>query len=178
VNRLKRILIGFLLAILFTSGCSVKFKNPTNKNRDYPDFVLGNFRYVSSDTTGKREWELRAQETKMYNTKNDVYLYNLAMTFYNADNSVKSFLSANSGYVDKITMNIFAEGKVKIYSQNQAILETEKIHWNNDKKLFFTDPGILVTFIKGNSIQKGYNMMGDEGLQEVRIENINANVKK
>jgi LPS export ABC transporter protein LptC len=106
---MKRMLLFMGFVLIFT-GCTIEFKTGTDKNKDFPDFVLGDFKYISADESGKREWELRAREAKMYNTKNEVYLYNMAVTFFNESNYVKSFVSANSGYVDKISMNIFAQG--------------------------------------------------------------------
>lgn len=165
-------------AVLLLCSCGIEFKTAANKNRDYPDFILGDFKYISADTAGNKEWELRAREAKMYNTKNQVYLYNLAITFFNESNMVKSFVSANSGYVDKQTMNIFAEGKVKILSENQAILEANRVNWDNNKKLFYSEPEELVTLKRGNTVIRGYKMIADSGLKEVTIERVKANIKK
>jgi LPS export ABC transporter protein LptC len=166
------------MCLLVLASCSIKFKTATTNSRDYPDFVLGDFKYISADAYGDREWELRASEAKMYNASNNAYLNNIAMTFYNSDGSIKSFLSANSGYVDKTSMNVYAEGNVKILSENETTLETEKVYWDNTKRSFYSEPNSLVTVKRGNSILRGYKMTSDEALKEVVIENVQANVKK
>lgn len=166
------------MVLVLVASCGVEFKTAANKNRDFPDFILGDFKYISADAAGRKEWELRAREAKMYNTKNQVYLYNLAVTFFNESNMIKSFVSANSGYVDKVTMHIFAEGKVKILSENQAILEANRVNWDNDKKIFYSDPEELVTLKRGNTVIVGYKMIADSGLKEVTIERMKANIKK
>jgi LPS export ABC transporter protein LptC len=169
------LLLGFILIL---SGCTIEFKTGGDKNKDFPDFILGDFKYISADNSGKREWELRAREAKMYNVKNEVYLYNLAVTFFNESNYVKSFVSANSGYVDKVSMNIFCQGKVKILSENQATLEADQVYWDNKKKLFYSEPDELVTLRRGNTVMAGYKMVADAGLKEVTIEKVKANIKK
>lgn len=175
---MTRIIVALTAIVILLSSCGIEFKTAANKKRDFPDFILGDFKYISADTAGNKEWELRAREAKMYNTKNQVYLYNLAVTFFNESNMVKSFVSANSGYVDKQSMNIFAEGKVKILSDNQAVLEANRVYWDNNKKLFYSEPDELVTLKRGNTVIRGYKMIADSGLKEVTIERVKANIKK
>jgi LPS export ABC transporter protein LptC len=174
---MKRLFL-FLGFIIIVSGCTIEFKTGAEKTQDFPDFILGDFKYISADNSGKREWELRAREAKMYNVKNEVYLYNMAITFFNESNYVKSFVSANSGYVDKLTMSIFCQGKVKILSENQATLEADKVYWDNKKKLFYSQPEELVVLKRGNTVIAGYKMVADAGLKEVTIEKVRANIKK
>ncbi len=175
-----KLVLKLSLAILLLPmvSCGINFKTQTTGSRDYPDFILGDFKYISADLTGLREWELRAREAKMYNAKNEVYLYNLAITFYNESNRVKSFVSANHGYVDKVSMDIYAEGKVKILSDNQAVLEANRVNWDNTKKVFFSAPDELVTLRRGNTVVLGYKMVADSGLKEVRLEQVQADIKK
>ena len=168
--------IYIILCLFLIQGCSINFKTNTNIIKDLPDLTLGDFKYVCADKAGIREWELRASEAKIYNSKNQVYLYNLVMTFYNESNIIKSFLSANSGFVNKDNMNLFAEGKVKILSENQAILEANKVNWDNTKKQFYSEPSEFVTLKKGNTIISGYNMVADSDLKEVTIERGKANI--
>jgi LPS export ABC transporter protein LptC len=168
----------FIILMFPFLSCTVFFKNPENKNKDFPDLVLGDFKYESADDAGVKEWELRASEAKIYDQKKEIYLYNMAMTFFNADGSMKSFLAANGGYVDQEKLNIYAEGKVKILSDNQSTLEANKVYWNNDKKLFYTDPEELVTLKRGNSVVRGYNLQADSGLKQVTLYNGKGNIKK
>ncbi len=168
----------YLFLIFSLCSCAVIFKNPTNKNTEFPDLVLGDFKYESANLSGTKEWELRASEAKMYNPKNEIFLYNLAMTFFNPDGTVKSFLAANGGYVNKITTDVYAEGKVKILSDNQSTLEANKVYWDNKKKIFYTDPDDLVTLTRGNSVIRGYNLLADAGLKQVTLEKGKGKVSK
>ena len=171
-------IIFLLVLLIFSSACSIKFKANTAKNREFPDIILGDFKYTSSDQNGKREWELRASEAKMFNARNQVFLYNMGMTFFNPDNSVKSYLSANSGFINKDSMDVYAEGKVRIYSENQALLEANKVYWDNQKKLFYSEPQELVSLRRGNSVVTGYKMVADAELKEVSLEHSIGSGKK
>ena len=114
----------------------------------------------------------------MYNTKDEVFLFNLTMTFFNEYNQIKSFLSANSGYINKKTMNVFAEGKVKILGENESIMEANKVYWNNDKKLFYSEPEELVTIKRGNTVITGYKMVADKELKDVKLETVAGTIIK
>lgn len=167
-----------LMFCIVLSSCGVSFKSATSKSRDFPDQVLGDFKYIAADVSGRKEWELRASEAKMFNTKSEIYLYNMAMTFFNYDGTVKSFLSANNGYINTENMNVYSEGKVKIFSENRSILEANKVNWDNSKKLFFSVPEEMVILKRENSVVRGYNMIADTELKEVTLDNTKGNIRK
>lgn len=170
------LLLLIILVFNLFSSCTLKFRSWKGKLRDYPDLVLSDFRYISADNAGRREFEIKASDALMYNSKDEVYLYNLTMTFFNENNSIKSFLSANSGYINKKTMNVFAEGKVQILSDNETTLMANKVFWENDRKQFYSEPTEKVTIKKGNSIITGYKMVADEGLKEISLESFGAGI--
>jgi LPS export ABC transporter protein LptC len=171
-------LLTLALAIMFlATACGIKFKNGTSRSREFADFILGDFKYISANNSGQREFEIKASEALMYNTRNEVFLYNMAMSFYNSKNQLKSFVSANSGYINKMTMNVFAEGKVKILGENHAVLEANKVYWDNTRKLFYTDPEELVTIRHGNTVITGYKLLADNTLREVKLETVSGDIR-
>lgn len=164
--------------ILIISGCGIRFKDTSHRRNEVADVVLSDFQYTSADSRGRREWVLKASEAKMFNQKNEIKLYNMAMTFYGAGNQIQSFLSANYGFVNKQTLQVYAEGNVKILSEQQAVLTAEKVFWDNDKKLFYTEEEELVTIQRGGTLIRGYNMKADSALKEVTIERVVADIDK
>ncbi|MGA2141697.1 MAG: LPS export ABC transporter periplasmic protein LptC, partial [Brevinematales bacterium] len=96
----------------------------------------------------------------------------------NPDGTTKSFLSANGGYMNKLTSDIYAEGKVKILSDNQSTLEANKVYWDNKKKIFYSNPDELVVLRRGNSVIRGYNLLADAGLKQVTLDNSKGKVSK
>lgn len=175
-EKILRKILYFLLLIIFS--CGVNFKSGSLRTRDYPDQVLSDFKYISSDKRGIKEWELFANVAKSYNNKNEILLENFSIKFYHPDGNIKSFLSANKGFINISTMNVFAEGNVKIYSENKALLEANKIYWDNQKKRFFSEPNQIVTLWRNNSYVKGYNLNADTELKEVTLDNVRSEVKE
>ncbi len=170
---MKKILF-FTIFILVS--CGVNFKSGSLKIKDFPDQVLSDFKYISTDRKGTKEWELFANLAKSYNEKNEILLENFSIKFYHPNGIVKSFLSANKGFINTHTMNVYAEGNVKIYAENKALLETTKIYWDNEKKIFYSEPGQIVTLWRNNSYVKGYNLKADTELKEVTLDNVSSEV--
>ncbi len=166
----------FMVSLL--TGCGIKFKDTSHKRNELADAILSDFQYTSANIKGQREWTIKASEAKMFNDKNEIKLYNMAMTFFGADNQASSFLSANFGFVNKLSLQVYAEGNVKILSQQQAILTANKVYWDNDKKIFYTEENELVTIQRGNTIIHGYNMKTDSELKQVTIERVVADIEK
>jgi LPS export ABC transporter protein LptC len=175
MNYVRSFLV--LLAIIFVASCDIDFQGKQER-KELPDVIMGDFQYISSDSAGKREWELKASEAKMYHAQNRIHLHNLTMTFFNERNQAESFLSANLGFVNQATLNVYAEGNVKILSDNKAVLEANKVHWNNKKQLFYSEKDELVKVTRGNTIIYGYNMEADAQLQEVTLMQVTADVEE
>ncbi|MGC8764853.1 MAG: LPS export ABC transporter periplasmic protein LptC [Brevinematia bacterium] len=172
---MKRLFLIFFLLLL---SCGVSFKSASLNDRDLPDQVLSEFKYISSDLKGRKEWELLASMAKSYNQKNEIILENLSIKFFHSDGKIKSFLSANKGYINIKTMDVYAEGNVKIYAENKAILEAGKVYWNNTQKKFYSESNQIVILYRGNSYVKGYNLIADTELKEVRMDNIYSEVQE
>ena len=172
---MKKFLIIFILVV---SGCGVSFKSGSLKDRGFPDQVLSEFKYISSDNSGNKEWELRASLAKSYNQKNEIILENLSITFFHSDGRIKSFLSANKGYINTQNMNVYAEGNVKIFSEGKALLETKKIYWDNNLKRFYSESNEIVILWRNNSYVKGYNLIADVELKEIRMDYIHSEVRE
>ncbi len=169
--------IGFFL--IFFVSCGLKEGQP-EKTLGLPNFLLSDFQYVSVNTSGEREWELRASEAAMYQNSDDVFIYNFTVAFYRRSNGMDvldSVLSANKGQVNKKTLLVIAEGRVKILA-SETSLETERIQWDNTKKLFFSEPGIPVVVHRRGVDLWGYNLVADASLKEIRMENIDAKIQQ
>jgi len=171
----KIIFIYILLILIFS--CEVKFKSNITKEIEHPDIVIGEFKYVSTDQYGRKEWIIKASEAKIYNNRNEVFLYNMTMTFFNESNQVKTFVSANGGYINRFTKDVFAEGKVKIVSESQSMLEANRIYWSNDIKKFYSHPNELVLLIRKNAKIYGYNLIADFELKEATLESTEGDIE-
>lgn len=170
-----RIIAGVAFAVVL-AGCNVKFYENVVNLDNIPDSIIGGFKYLSLNPQGRKEWELKASNAKMFTEKDEVYLFNMTMTMYNEENQIESFVSGDYGFVDKISQDVVIEGHVKILSDNEVMMECNKVYWKNDEKLFYSETNDLVTLTRGRTVVHGYNMTADTGLEEVILENTTANV--
>lgn len=172
-----RFWIGMYFFIV--ASCGLKEEQP-ERLLGMPSFLLSDFQYVSINTSGQKEWELRASEAVMYQNSDEVYIYNFTVGFYKLSNGMSvldSILSANKGEINKKTLRVVAEGKVKIVA-SETSLETERIQWDNMRKLFFSDPGIAVLVRRRGVDLRGYSLVADASLKEIRMENIDAKIQQ
>lgn len=173
----KRIFL-LVLSLIFLLGCSVRFKTASLKDKDFPDQILSDFKYISSGLSGVKEWELRASIAKSYNRQKEIILENISIKFFNPDGKLVSFLSANKGYINTETMNVYGEGNVKIFSEGKVLLETRKIYWNNTAKKFYSESNEVVYLWRNNSYVKGYNMVADIELKEVKMDYVESKIEE
>ncbi|MGL5253630.1 MAG: LPS export ABC transporter periplasmic protein LptC [Brevinema sp.] len=159
-----------LLLLVFTS-CNLKLGRNDRVRRNVPAITIQDFLYAFTETAGYREWELKASQAKIYEGSDDIELHNFTMTFFSASNSIRSVLIANKGFVNQTTRNLEALGEVHILSSNQSELITEKVFWNQETKLFYSETNKVVTFIRPAQKILGYNMVADSQLNEVTLEN-------
>jgi len=165
--------------VLLLFSCGMKNNQP-EKSLGLPSFLLADFQYVSINITGHKEWELRASEAAMYQNSDEVFIYNFTVAFYKNSNGMdvlESVLSANKGRVNKQSLLVIAEGGVKILA-SETSLETERIQWDNTKKLFFSQEGMPVIVHRKGVQLKGYNLVADASLKEIRMENIDAKIQR
>ena len=175
---MKKTTLLFLIFTFLLTSCGIHFKTGNRNRKNLPDAVLGDFQYTSASDSGYREWEIKAEQAKMFDKKHKIMLYNMTMSFFGPKNTVDSFLSADFGYVDQATLNVYAQGNVKILSEKQATMMTDKVYWDNKKKIFYSESNDLVTLIRGHTTLKGYDMTADSRLKQIQINRVVASVEK
>lgn len=166
-----------LLALLLCS-CNVQLIDETQEFDLVPDMVIGDFSYLSLNAEGHVEWELKAENAKMYTDDNSIYLFNMTMTVFDENNAAESFVSGNEGFLDKMNMDAVVEGDVEILSDNGVILESEKVYWDNEDELFYTVEGDLVTLTRGRTVINGYELVADAALEEVTFQDVIGKIQQ
>lgn len=166
---LNKILL--FLTLISISSCGVKLGRNDREKRNLPSVIMQDFVYAFTEDSGYREWEVKSAQAKIFEDNNIVYLYNLTMTFFSESNQIQSVLIANKGIVNQNSRNLQAEGEVYILSSNQSQLITEKVYWDQERKLFFSETNKLVTFIRPTQKILGYNMITDSELNNIELDN-------
>lgn len=162
--------LSYLFLLLFVS-CGIKLGRNDREKRILPSASMQDFLYVYTEKSGFREWEVKAAQATVYEDANKVYLYNLTMTFFSESNQIRSVLVANKGQVDQSAGNLIAEGEVQIFSSNRSQLLTEKLFWDQQRNIFYSETNKLVTYITPSYKIIGYDLVSDSQLENVEIDN-------
>lgn len=158
-------------------ACGIKLGRNDRERRNFPSASMRDFLYTYTAKTGFREWEVKAAQANIYEDNDDVYLYNLTMTFFSESNQIKSVLVANLGIVNQKVGSLMGKGEVHILSSNQSELLTEQVYWDQKREVFYSETNKLVTFLRPNQKIIGYNMVSDSLLEDVELDNSVGKIK-
>ncbi len=179
MKPLKPALTTLLIGVITTS-CTTELDlgNAKPYRGEVPDLVLGKFRYVcTDDETGRREWVLFAERAEIYNKKNQTKLESITLVFYDDYGNVKSWLSANLGFIDRNTLRVKAEGNVVAKTKTGTTIKTTRLFWDNNRKVLYNQ-GEPVEVERDNMIMKGKNLVADANLKEITLEEVESVIEK
>ncbi len=166
-----------LLCVILLASCDIKLGRNDRNKRNLPTTSMQDFLYTYTKTTGFREWEVKAAQALTYENNDVIYLYNLTMTLFSESNQIKTVLVANKGSVQQNIGNLMAEGEVRVFSSNHSELQTEKIYWDQQKELFYSETNKLVEYFREKNKVTGYNLISDSLLENVELDNSVGQIK-
>lgn len=161
----------YLSLLIFITSCGIKLGRNDREQRNLPAASMQDFLYTYTEKSGFREWEIKAAQANTYDKSDIVYLYNFTMTLFSESNQIKSVLVANKGSIQQNIGNLIADGEVRIFSANQSELQTEKVYWDQNKELFYSETNKLVTYTRGSHKITGYDMVSDSALENIELNN-------
>ena len=167
----------FLSLLLLITSCGIKLGRNDRTKRDLPAASMQDFLYTYTETSGFREWEIKAAQANTYEKSDIVYLYNFTMTLFSESNQIKSVLVANKGSIQQDIGNLIAEGEVRIFSANKSELQTEKVYWDQKRELFYSETNNLVTYTRDSHKITGYDMLSDSALENIELNNSVGQIK-
>ena len=168
---MKTIKFMYLSLLIFITSCGIKLGRNDREQRNLPAASMQDFLYTYTEKSGFREWEIKAAQANTYDKSDIVYLYNFTMTLFSESNQIKSVLVANKGSIQQNIGNLIADGEVRIFSANQSELQTEKVYWDQNKELFYSETNKLVTYTRGSHKISGYDMVSDSALENIELNN-------
>ncbi len=168
---MKTIKFMYLSLLIFITSCGIKLGRNDREQRNLPAASMQDFLYTYTEKSGFREWEIKAAQANTYDKSDIVYLYNFTMTLFSESNQIKSVLVANKGSIQQNIGNLIADGEVRIFSANQSELQTEKVYWDQNKELFYSETNKLVTYTRGSHKITGYDMVSDSALENIELNN-------
>jgi LPS export ABC transporter protein LptC len=161
-HSVRCVFAGIALTLIF--GCESNFKNiqKSNISEFFPssDADLVNLKYTDS---GRITAVLVS--AKMLDYASVAYPFTefpkgIDVTLYDK-NAKKTFVKSNFAVSYKKTSLIDLQGKVKIYTEDGQILETEQLYFDQKNQWFFTERRFKLTGPKGISNGQGIDFSKD-----------------
>jgi lipopolysaccharide export system protein LptC len=109
--------------------------------QDGADMSIGKINQTAT-RDGKREWRLEASSARYSQTKNEVILKDLSMTFFLDDDS-EVYLTAKKGILNTRTNDVEVTGDVVVKRENYELI-TEKLNYLHDKRIVFSKVPVLI----------------------------------
>ncbi len=106
-----------------------------------------------------------AGRMKQFNQTGEVYIGDsMRVDFYNQQGFHTSFLIADSGIINEKKQNLIAIGNVEFRSDSGYVMFTDKLFWQNDSNIVYTD-GDIELFSETDTLY------GTGFTSDVRLEN-------
>ena len=109
--------------------------------QDGADMSIGKI-HQTATRDGKREWSLEASSARYSQTKKEVILKDLSITFFLDDDS-EVYLTANRGILNTGTNDIEVTGDVVIIRENYE-LTTEKLNYEHALRIVFSEVPVII----------------------------------
>lgn len=117
---------------------------------------------------GSIVWILNAGRAVNYEEEGVIKVYDIVLEFYDADGTVSSVLTADSGAVFTTNKDMRAMGRVKVVTREDRALETDLLEWSNEKRLISTESEIRIT--TKESIITGVGFESDPELKRLKVK--------
>lgn len=159
-----------LVVVLTISGCAEKVRPSIaerNNTGPLPDAESWNCTITVSDS-GITSAVIRSDFLETHSNPTRTHLRgNVHAELFNREGSVTSVITSNEGIIHEDLNNLEAHGNVKVVSNDKTVLKTEKLYWDNQRKLIHTNAFVTITSPK-ERIQ-GHGMESDQYLRNYRI---------
>lgn len=138
------VLITVSLVIIVYVGFRRVSDTPTmilSTIKEGADMSIGKIHQIST-RDGKKEWSLEASSAHYMDSKHQLILEDISVTFFLEDNS-EVYLTANEGKLNTTSNNIDVSGNVVI-TKDKYVITTDKMKYRHQKRLIYSrDPVVI-----------------------------------
>jgi LPS export ABC transporter protein LptC len=92
------------------------------------------------------------------------------VTFFDEDEKVSATLKANYGVRYDLSKRMEAKYAVEVVNRNGEKLETEKLIWNENTKMIYTDAFVKIT--RGNEVIMGEGMTSNQDFTKYELKKV------
>ena len=164
---MRKVLLIFLI---LTFACSDDKIKPSIDNSDEYDEIPTQESWNSKilfTEDGNLKAVLYADHLTRFSEKEESYLDQVRIDFFDGDGLNTSKLTSKKGRVDDATKNMFAIDSVVAVSDSGVTLLTDELMWNNKTQKITTDK--FVTIISTDEKIQGYGFESDQSLSNYVI---------
>lgn len=171
IKSINIVFIIFSLTSFYLAGCSETKVNPevekTISSADMPSYESWNFDMRFYGSKGRLSAILYADHQRQYEEKNLTFLTKMKVDFYDSTQNISTWLTADSGKVDKNIGMTYAIGNVIAMNDSGTVLKTDQLAWRDRDQKIVTDKFVTVTS-KKEDIQ-GYGFESDQHIRNWTI---------
>jgi LPS export ABC transporter protein LptC len=169
LNNVLKYMIVLFAAMVLLAACGDNKPKPKlpvgDKIEDIPNYVMQGFKLRSTEKGGI-EWEMEAKGAQVFEIKNKAYAQEFKMRTFDKSGAI-SVLTGDRAVIDTNTNFLEATGNVRLKSDNGMLLITDKLFWDDVKKLAYSEAP--VTVIKGSTVLKGVGFESDMYMRNLKI---------
>lgn len=170
--------LSLIILFLALSGCEDKVKPSVIhivETENLPQQESWDSKIVVSDS-GRITAIIYAGYVQVYEFSQQIHLKKgVKVHFFNREGKQTSILTSNEGIVDETTNNLEAIKNVFVVSNDSSSMTTEKLMWDNSRKLIYTNE--YVSIVTPKEIIKGHGFESDENLKNYRIFRVTGKTK-
>jgi len=148
----KRVKLFLIAVVSITVSLVIIVYVGFRRISDTPTMILSNIRkgadmsigkiHQTSTRDGKKEWSLEASSADYMDSKHQLILKDLSVTFFLEDNS-EVYLTADKGKLDTQSNNIEVSGNVVI-TKDKYVITTDRMKYRHKKRLIYSrDPVVI-----------------------------------
>jgi LPS export ABC transporter protein LptC len=106
------------------------------------EMVTRDFRHVET-RMDRTVWILEAERAEIF--EESARLHGVKITWYGEDGTVPVLVTSREGRVNLRSRNASLTGKVRLERADGSVLETERLSWDDEKKLLRAPQEVLIT---------------------------------
>jgi LPS export ABC transporter protein LptC len=156
-----------ILCSLLLAGCTREENGTIPTRQPLPHEILEEVVLKEMDK-GSVVWILHAGKAANYEEEGVIKVYDVHLEFYDDEENVSSVLTADSGAVFSSNKSMRAMGTVKVVTQEDALLETDMLEWDNAERLIMTEATIRIT--TNETVITGAGLESDPELKRIKVK--------
>lgn len=174
---IDKLLLGLLMCSLLF-GCEDKIKPTVLSGIDsqsLPQQESWNSKVVLSDS-GKVKAVIDAGYIRKFDSPRVTFLSeSVTVYFYDEFGKQTSTMTSDEGKVDEATNNLEVYGHVVVVSDDSTRLRTEKLFWDNKRRLIHTP--VFVSIVSPKEKMQGTGFESDQQLRNYKIFKVSGEAK-